>query len=162
MSLIDSLPYVGPDDDLSSKEKLRVRRATSQIIIRKEPDVVLCMWRQAENNEINRTMSKFRSLGVGRDFERPTITLRPGSVAKRVNSFHPSFAINFNPYDSCFRQLLLLNIAKACRVYEGTWSEEEWMEDLKKRCGDEANAGISMTPLCYPNRQSLLTSLRFM
>jgi hypothetical protein len=160
LSLIDSLPYVGPDDDLSSEEKMRVRRVTSHIIIRKDPDVVICMWRQAEDDEITRTMSKFRSLGVGRDFDRPTITLRPGSVAERVNSFHPSFAINYNPYDSCFRQLLLLNVAKACRVYEGTWSEEEWMDDLKNRCRDEAKAGISITPYCYPNKQSLLTSLR--
>ncbi|PYH71035.1 uncharacterized protein BO88DRAFT_242398 [Aspergillus vadensis CBS 113365] len=148
LSLIDSLPYVGPDDDLSSEEKLRVRRVTSHIIIRKDPDVLLCMWRQAEDHEITREMSKFRSLGVGRDFDRPTVTLRPGSVAERVNSFHPSFAINYNPYDSCFRQLLLLNVAKACRVYEGTWNEEEWMNDLKKRCRDEAKAGISITPYC--------------
>ncbi|KAE8346092.1 hypothetical protein BDV24DRAFT_158889 [Aspergillus arachidicola] len=144
LSLIDSLPYVGPDDDISSEEKKRVRRVTSHVIIRKDPDVVLCMWRQAENGEITLAMSKFRSLGVGRDFDRPTITLRPGSVAERVNSFHPSFAINYNPYDSCFRQLLLLNVAKACRVYEGTWSEEEWMNDLKKRCRDEARAGINL------------------
>ncbi|KAF7589641.1 hypothetical protein BBP40_004014 [Aspergillus hancockii] len=86
-------------------------------------------------------MSNFRSLGIGRDFDEPKISLRPGSVIERVNSFHPSFAINFNPYDSCFRQLLLLNVAKACRMYEGTWSEEEWMIDLMGRCIAEAKAG---------------------
>lgn len=141
LSIIDSLPYVGPEDDLSSEDKLKICHITGRIITRKEPDVVLCMWRQAEDNEITRTMSKFRSLGVGHDFDQSTISLRPKSVMERVNSFHPSFAINFNPYDSCFRQLLLLNVAKACRTYEGTWSEEAWMNDLKKGCMAEAKAG---------------------
>lgn len=160
LSIIDSLPYVRPQDKLSSGDKLRIRRVTSRIIMTKNPEIVLCMWGQAKHSETTQTMSELRSLGVGRDFDEPKLSLHLGSGIERVNSFHPSFAKNYNPYDSCFRQLLLLNVAKACRIYEGTWSEEEWMDDLKKRCRDEARAGISISPYCYPSRQSLLTSLR--
>lgn len=151
LSIIDSLPYVRPQDKLSSWDKLEIRKVASEIIFKKDPDVVLCMWRQANDNEISRMMSEFRSLGIGCDFNQPKLCLRPGSVTERVNSFHPSFTINFNPYDSCFRQLLLLNVAKACRIYEGTWREEDWMGSLKKRCGEEAKTDRSIPPYRYPN-----------
>ncbi|KAE8397461.1 hypothetical protein BDV37DRAFT_291977 [Aspergillus pseudonomiae] len=159
LSIIDSLPFVRPQDNLSSWDRWIIRNATSDVIITKDPDVVLCMWRQAKNNELG-PMSEFRSLGIGHDFDQPTLCLRPGSVAERVNSFHPSFAINFNPYNSCFRQLLLLNVAKACRIYEGTWREEEWMDSLKERCKEEAKTETSIPPYCYFNKQSLLIFVR--
>ena len=152
LSIVDSLPYVRPQDDLSSQDKLRIRKVASHIIMEKDPGVVLCMWRQAENKEVTRTMSKFRSLGVGRDFDERKIFSRPGSGTERVNSFHLSFAVNYNPHDNCFRQLLLLNIAKSCRIYEGIWSEEEWMTDLKERCIAEARVGIDSQYFC--NRPS--------
>lgn len=63
LSIIDSLPYVRPQDDLSSEDKLRIRQIVSHIIMKKDPDVVLCMWQQAEDKEVTGTMSKFRSLG---------------------------------------------------------------------------------------------------
>lgn len=59
----------------------------------------------------------------------------------RVNSFHPSYVANHIPYISCFQQLILLNIARACWMYDHrSWHEEEWMRDLKNRCMQKARS----------------------
>jgi hypothetical protein len=51
-------------------------------------------------------MGKVQSLGVGQDFDKSRITF--GGVLFILN-----YAANYNPHDSCFRQLLLLNINMA-------------------------------------------------
>ncbi|KAB8213652.1 hypothetical protein BDV33DRAFT_184336 [Aspergillus novoparasiticus] len=136
LSIIDSAPYTRPNDKVSAEYKKDMRRCASGIIREKKPDVVLCMWKDTDGVPLR--MAKVRSVGVGKDFAHSKISFS-GVPLDRVNSFHPSFAANHNPHISCFQQLFLLNIAEACYRYEhGSWREEEWMEDLKKRCRQEA------------------------
>lgn len=135
LSLVDSAPYIRPNDSVSVEYKYNMQQSVSRIIREKKPDVVLCMWKDEERGQRRPlTMAQVRSLGVGRDFNTSRISFA-GIPMERVNSFHPSYAANYNPHFSCFRQLLLLNITEACWKYEyGTWHEEQWMKDLKNRC----------------------------
>jgi hypothetical protein len=93
------------------------------------------MWKDTGRKPLE--MGKVQSLGVGKNFDKSTITFGGvlGVPMERVNSFHPSYGANYNPHVSCFRQLLLPSIAQACYIYEyGTWREEEWMKELKGKC----------------------------
>jgi hypothetical protein len=51
-----------------------------------------------------------------------------------VNMPHPSYYMNYNPTESCFRQLQILEFAQACGRLWGTWQEKAWMADLWGRC----------------------------
>ena len=138
LSIVDSAPYTRPKDSVSVEYKKHMRQWASRIIREKKPDVVLCMWQDKEGVPLK--MTRVRSLGIGRDFDSSRISF-DGSPMDRVNSFHPSYVANHNPYVSCFRQLLLLNIARACWMYERrSWHEEEWMCDLKNRCMQKAKS----------------------
>lgn len=144
LSIIDSAPFIRPWDNAPVECKREMRRRTSRIICAKKPNVVLCMW---QDKGVPLRMTRVQSLGVGKDFTSSNTRFN-GEILERVNSFHPSYAANYNPHASCFRQLLLLNIAQACGIYEhGVWHEEEWMKELKKRCTAEASSMSSKSPL---------------
>lgn len=137
LSVVDSAPYTRPKDGVSVEYKKHMRRSASRIIREKKPEVVLCMWR---DDGVPLRMTRVRSLGIGRDFDSSRISF-DGIPMDRVNSFHPSYVANHIPYISCFRQLILLNIARACWMYDRrSWHEEEWMRDLKNRCMQKARS----------------------
>lgn len=155
LSIIDSAPFVRPWDDVSVECKRQMRRQTSHSIHAKKPDVVLCMWQDKEG--VTSAMSEVQSLGIGKDFISSSTSLN-GEPLKRVNSFHPSYAANYISHASCFRQLLLLNIAQACSIYvDGMWHEKEWMKELKKRCAAEAS---SMSKMDQSNLQYIVDHLQ--
>lgn len=64
----------------------------------------------------------------------PTHVMASGHRIVRVNAFHPSFAMNYNPDLSCLRQLLILEVAQACGLYRGDWLNKRWMDELRERC----------------------------
>ena len=138
LSIIDSAPFIRPCDCAPVKCKREMRRQTGRIICAKKPSVALCMWQDKEG--VPSRMTEVQSMGVGKDFKNSNICFN-GEHLERVSSFHPSYAANYNPHASCFRQLLLLNISQACAIYEdGFWHEEEWMKELKERCTTQASA----------------------
>jgi hypothetical protein len=112
---------------LTAEYKKNIRRWASQIIHEKRPDVVLCIWQ--DKDRVTLRMIQVRSLGIGKKFGASKIPFGGGLTIERVNAFHPSYAVNYNPHFSCFRQLLLLEIAKACHTYDGKWREDEWMRE---------------------------------
>ncbi|KAK2763287.1 hypothetical protein FQN54_009923 [Arachnomyces sp. PD_36] len=138
ISIIDSLPFVRKQDQITSGGKGIVRKWVSRIIETKKPDVILCMWQDAEG--LTPEMSEIRSLGVGRQFNKSTVSFGSRMTAERVNAFHPSYAVNFKPSISCFRQLLLLEVTKSCRVYDGNWNEQNWMSELRDTCRIKASS----------------------
>lgn len=81
-----------------------MRQSTIHVIREKKPDVVVCMWKDTGRQPLE--MGKVQSLGVGQDFDESRITFGGvlGVPMERVNSFHPSYAANYNPHVSCFRQ----------------------------------------------------------
>ncbi|KAL2134842.1 hypothetical protein VTI74DRAFT_10648 [Chaetomium olivicolor] len=146
ISVIDLLPYTTNDEweDMTNEEKARAFKAAQWAIGAKEPDVVLCAGKKflpAKLRDLKDDMWKLESQGVGAVFpERyPYITVKnmDGSRIKirRVNGFHPSYAMNYLPEHSCLRQLLFLVVVQTCTVYsKGVWKEEDWMTALRTNC----------------------------
>lgn len=146
ISVIDLLPYTTEEDwnHMSDDEKQRIFELSQFAIGAKKPDVVLCAgkirmpkscWR------VKGEMWKLESIGVGKVFPTniPHIKLkdRYGSWIniRRVNGFHPSYALAHHPEYSPFRQLFFLVVVQACAFYSGTpLCDEEWMKELRLRC----------------------------
>jgi hypothetical protein len=98
------------------------------------------MWRRKRDKntkkyeDIRGGFSALEGVGVGGTFPIPDHELEPGLQTRRVNAFHPSHAINYNPHVSCFRQLLMLEVAQACGIYSREWHHETWMTRLRMQC----------------------------
>lgn len=147
-TIIDSLPFVRPIDQIDLSCKNSIEEKCFAIIQEKRPDVVVCMWRRKQNSDGVRTgnpgnMDTLEGLGIGRTFRSMEFELRPGFKIRRVNAFHPSFAINYHPHISCFRQLLILEVAQACGLYRGQWHNEFWMDELRSYCQDKVRKTLS-------------------
>jgi hypothetical protein len=140
ITVIDSLPFIRPKDEVSPQLRRRLRMQVFEMVKAKRPDVILCMWQ--DKNGVTEDMELIQSIGIGWRFSEPRVQLEHDFTAKRVNAFHPSYTINYNPNFSCFRQLLLLEIAQACHTYMGNWVEQEWMAKLREKCRAEAS-GLS-------------------
>ena len=108
----------------------------------KQPDVVLCCYQSPDTTKFN----LLYSLGVGK---MRTYDVRLGDrLCKPVNAFHPSYAVNYNKSESCFRSLYMLEALQAFHKVNGTWTEREWMSQLRSFCKDRAKElvrGKSMT-----------------
>lgn len=148
VSLIDAFPFLPRTDmrtmsvDAYNAQSKRHFSSFLGAVVAKQPHVALCMWQC--DKEVDLTCFEsgrdLQSIGVGKVFSQPKIKLCDESGAQtdlfKVNAFHPSYAVNHHPEHSCFRQLLLLEIAHACGLWRGDWNEEPWMEQLRKHCQD--------------------------
>lgn len=104
------------------------------MIREKQPDVILCAWQPPKGFEEVQYYSK----GIGATSETETVMVS-GKPIKVINTFHPSYAINFHPNESCFRQLFLLETAKAFGELDDRWVEESWMQSLRTGCRQRAS-----------------------
>lgn len=84
--------------------------------------------------DIRSSVDGFQSTGVGKTFAKTQTQLGSELWTKIVNAPHPSYVMNYNPHISCFRELILLEVAYACGVYKKDWVEEFWMKELRERC----------------------------
>ncbi|KAK5994464.1 hypothetical protein PT974_04939 [Cladobotryum mycophilum] len=126
ISVVDLLPYI-PDkvttiNDVTLKDSFRT---SVQAVCDKEPDVLLCagqIWTKKFDDRKGDS-NKIESIGPGKKFgSTPKLPVRArirhgdkGLVTiPRVNGFHPSYAINYNPHASVLRQLLILTAAETC------------------------------------------------
>ncbi|EMD86666.1 hypothetical protein COCHEDRAFT_1198041 [Bipolaris maydis C5] len=138
-TVLDRLPFVRSYEEPDLDVRHYIQERTFAMIEAKCPDVVVCMWRYKRGNGIaqeDRTgnVAAVEGLGVGQVFGRPTHVMASGHRIVRVNAFHPSFAMNYNPDLSCLRQLLILEVAQACGLYRGDWLNKRWMDELRERC----------------------------
>lgn len=134
VSLMDAFPFL-------SREEIRTMSTTAYnaeakrrfssflaAVLAKQPDVVLCMWQCDKTTDFRCFGSgcDLQSMGVGLVFPQPRLTLVDKTGARadfvRVNAFHPSFAVNYHPEYSYFRQLLVLRSPKlvVCGMGTGT------------------------------------------
>lgn len=146
ISVVDLLPYTTNDDweGMSTQEKNSTFQVSQWVIGAKEPDVVLCAGKKylpRNLGYLKGDMWKLESQGVGAVFSEkyPHITVKDkdGSRVRvrRVNGFHPSYAINYLPEHSCLKQLLFLVVAQTCTAYnEDSWKEQMWMKTLREKC----------------------------
>jgi hypothetical protein len=151
VSVFDLLPYTTPEEVAKNGEKLEFLGDRFdncvEAVCRKKPDVVLCAgryrlpehWDNARRNQCKGEAWKLEGKGIGANFGRFSIirlkdAKRNYTQIHRVNAAHPSYALNYHPEYSCFRQLLLLAVSQACSVYAGDWTETNWMDDLRATC----------------------------
>ncbi|KAJ2983494.1 hypothetical protein NQ176_g653 [Zarea fungicola] len=154
VTVIDLLPYLTPQDieRIVEEDDYQLLRQQFQVSVDavccKRPDVLLCAGRAGapqkrsyfQWNRCKGEAAKLEAIGVGRTFNGPTTQLRNAAGSsvdiERVNGLHPSFVLNHCPYYSSFRQLLILAVCQACRVYSDDWTEFPWMDDLRRHCFD--------------------------
>ena len=131
VSLVDSLLFVRKCDDMSEADKNTVRQNVYDIVVAKQPKGVLCMW---SDRSATTEIKYLQSCGVGNSYPE-NVELPLGLATHRINAFHPSYAVNYNPEFSLLRQLLLLETAHGVQLcYNGDWQEREWMRDLRRKC----------------------------
>lgn len=138
ITVMDSLPFLEPGDSASPSERRARRNHFFTVVRKKQPDILLCMWRKKPQDLVS-DGDPTQSLGIGRTFAAPPLRLSRTAHTRRVNVFHPSYSVNYNPQFSCFRQLLLLEVTHACGMQRGDWEEAEWMASLRRRCGLKAS-----------------------
>ena len=136
VSVIDSLPYTREKDNINAQYKYDLRHQVFLILQAKRPQVTLCMWQEKE--QLPLSIARFKSVGVGKTFSKSLIHLGHHHRTRRINAFHPSYAVRYRSSESAFRQLLLLEVARACGELRGDWREEEWMQELRCHCRQKA------------------------
>ncbi|KEY72830.1 hypothetical protein S7711_10835 [Stachybotrys chartarum IBT 7711] len=142
VTIVDLLSYL-PNEvkDLDGNTLTEAFRTMTRIICEKEPEVMLCAGR-LDFNERKGEAVKFESIGVGKQFgkdRRPaTVRVHQGAhqsvSVRRVNGFHPSYAVNRRSDISVLRQLQLLIAAETCGVLRGDWKNQRWMDELRQNC----------------------------
>lgn len=121
---------------------------SKQIVLHKEPDVLLCagrIWlpKGSKASKKRWDTDKLESICVGQKFgstrgQPVTVRIhheeqRAFVTVRRVNGFHPSYAMNYNPHVSRLRQLQILVGVETCGTLRGDWEEKEWMGELRSQ-----------------------------
>jgi hypothetical protein len=119
------------------------------MIHQKQPDVVLCCYQSPDITKFN----LLYSLGVGKTREYEVKL--GGQFCIPVNAFHPSYAVNYNKSESCFRTLYMLETLKAFHEINGTWTDSGWMKQLRSFCMGRAKALIAGKSLTNSKTQYL-------
>lgn len=153
VAVINLLPYES-ERDLTKIDDAKLResfRVSAQAIYDEKPAVLLCAGKvrlDEDKCKLKGDASTLESIGVGRGFGSDVepveveIRYREHDLVRisRVNSFDPSYAINYRPHDSLLRQLLILSGAETCGRWRKDWKNEGWMDNLRDRC--QINIGL--------------------
>ncbi|KAJ5091711.1 hypothetical protein NUU61_006581 [Penicillium alfredii] len=148
----DRLPYVHGGFNNDDDEVIQEAERTFEDMVRtKEPQVVLCCYGQKSSLMRGEITWGLYGQGVGEVFKVPEFAISSDCTTKRVNAFHPSYAVNYYTSYSCFRRLLLLEFVQAFCLLVGPWKEEQWMRDLRSECSSLGKRlysnGFWMNPL---------------
>ncbi|KAJ5888817.1 hypothetical protein N7495_008858 [Penicillium taxi] len=161
ITIVDLLPYIYDYVEKMEERQLKDSLSESmQIIINKEPSVLLCagkIWlpNLDKSDDWKRDARKLQSIGVGKRFDStsklPVVTRihrADGELVafNRLNGFHPSHAINYHPQLSILRQLQILIGAETCGMLRGDCEEEEWMSELRESCQKVGPESPSRSP----------------
>lgn len=138
-STFDILPLVKKQwkwhGDRTGGECTEAQETFLSMVNEKDPRVILCL--SGNLPGLLPQASTFASLGgVGSKFGPQNEGYFLG--ATRINVFHLSYAVNYHPVHSVFRDLLILESAHAFGVLRGDWVEESWMDELRNEAGQEA------------------------
>jgi hypothetical protein len=132
VSVFDAFPYITnkikDNEGLSHSADLAYKTFLNMVEIKK-PAVVFGGWNTKAIND-----PFYASTGVGTQNEPTHVQFPDGHRITVVNGFHPSYAANFIPYESCFRRLFTLELTKAFGEANNSWSEQPWMSALREKC----------------------------
>ncbi|KAH6695343.1 hypothetical protein F5X68DRAFT_198300 [Plectosphaerella plurivora] len=148
VSVVDLLPYISKTqmNQMEGQELTESFATARDVFFEKQPDVILCAGKidlpnVRQKDTSKGEMFKIESIGVGKVYGRDRTEVRlygrnRGFVkVHKVNSFHPSHALNYHPQYSCMRQLQLLTVVQACtQARTGKWQDEAWMTGLRDAC----------------------------
>ena len=101
----------------------------------KQPNVVISCFKTETSNALVQNL-RCRRLGSSFHYDpRGSKQLAESGLSLiRVNAFHPSYAINYNPEFSCFKRLLVLEFTKAFALWRNDWNDLDWMSLLRYEC----------------------------
>jgi len=149
VTVLDSMPYMDTDFDPRNELHNESQKVFIQAMKAILPDVVVSCFSTETDIKF---MKLLRHWGVG--VESDTKSLRISGTNHdflKVNAFHPSYAINYFPHESCFRRLLMLQFAKAFGRYSGKWTEEPFMNGLRKTARDLSRRYQEVGQDCMPD-----------
>ena len=128
-SVFDAFPFITkPISSVKlSNEATKANSTFLAMLEEKKPKVVFACWR------VNGNDLPFSGKGVGSP-NSVHIDISDGHFVHVVNGFHPSYAANFCPNESCFRRLFAMELCKAFCELNSAWQEANWMDDLRERC----------------------------
>jgi hypothetical protein len=141
INVVDALPFVRPSDEkpgsgaeepLITDETKRVLRSKVRPFLESNaPSVIMCASQECIASD---PLTDLTSRGVGKTFlSEPDIDMG-GQTCCRVNSFHPSSALNYRKLEPQLRQLLLLEAVQTCKQVKRTWKTDKWMNELRLSC----------------------------
>ncbi|QKX64630.1 uncharacterized protein TRUGW13939_11805 [Talaromyces rugulosus] len=155
ISVIDLLPYTteGDMEEMDAKMLRNGFQTSTEVFSDKKPDVLLCagkIWLKKlemfqddfdAQKQCKGDAWQLESIGIGKIFDKYAHAKihdenKSNVRIRRVNGFHPSHAIRYNPHQSCLIQLLLLIVSETCGILRGDWKEEEWMRYLRVKCSE--------------------------
>lgn len=130
VTILDSMPFM--EDDFVKDDPLHTQshEISTKALVAKQPSVILSCFHSESNTGF---LKLIRHGGVGTESDERLFNL-PGTRHSftKVSAFHPSFAVNYHPYESCFRQLLILQFAKAFAIWQSNWVEKPFMQELRQ------------------------------
>ncbi|KAH7136150.1 hypothetical protein B0J11DRAFT_556701 [Dendryphion nanum] len=130
-SVFDAFPFI--TKQISSKELPSEARHAYDTFISmveaKKPEVLFACWRIHGQDDLI-----FSGKGLGKTNEVQRLKLSNGHVVRVVNGFHPSYAANYCPNESCFRRLFAMELCKALCELNSAWQEDDWMDHLRRKC----------------------------
>lgn len=155
INVIDALPFVRPADEkhatgadeslFSSETKKKLRFKVRQFLEQIAPSVIMCA---SQEKVLSDPLADLMSSGVGRSLTGDPNIDMGGHTCCRVNSFHPSSALNYHKLEPELRQLLLLETVQTCQQVGRTWKTDQWMNELRLSC-EKIYSGMSQA-YCLP------------
>ena len=132
LSIFDAFPFITEKEhDQEDVDHSESHTTFHEMILEKRPTVVLSGWTSPSFEGF--TTKPLQKRPIGAVFPSPIMHYY-GLKFSMVNMPHPSYCVNYNPTESCFRQLQILEFAQACGRLWGTWQEKAWMAELRRRC----------------------------
>lgn len=127
VTILDFMPFMEEDFDGNVTLHTKSHEVFTNSLIAKQPSVIMSCFSSESSKGF---LSLLRHEGVGTKQDGNSLPL-PGArhTFTTVNAFHPSFADNYHPYESCFRRLLILQFAKAFAICWSDWEEKPSMID---------------------------------
>ena len=131
VTILDAFP-LQPYDDFDKSEPRKSSRLLDKLLSAKRPDIVISCFRAGDHQGFIRIL---QHPGVGSETNNGCYPLKVRETRhefKKIDAFHPSFAITYHADEVCFIQLLELQFAKGFGEWFGTWQEASWMDELRE------------------------------
>ena len=122
-----------PYDDFDEGEPKKSSKLLDKLLSAKRPDVVISCFKAGDHQGFIRIL---QHPGVGSESNDRYYRLKVGEMRhefKKIDAFHPSFAICYHADEVCSIQLLELQFAKGFGEWCGTWQEASWMDELREK-----------------------------